>query len=290
MAMDIRFEQVNFTYQPNSPFEQRVLFDIDLTIKEGSYTALVGHTGSGKSTLLQHLNALLKPTAGLVEIGERRITPETNNKNLKPLRKKVGIVFQFPESQLFEETVAKDIAFGPKNFGASEEEAQALAREYIQLVGLDESYLERSPFDLSGGQMRRVAIAGVLSMEPEVLVLDEPTAGLDPQGRKEMMAMFQDLHEKKNITIILVTHLMDDVADFADYVYVLEKGRIIKDGRPKDVFQDVAWLRQKQLGVPTATNFACLLEEKGFSFTELPITVAELADIISIKGGSAHDE
>lgn len=186
------------------------------------------------------MNALLKPTTGTVTIGERVIKPESDNKNLKPLRKKVGIVFQFPESQLFEETVARDIAFGPKNFGISEEEAKGLAQEYIQLVGLDESFLERSPFDLSGGQMRRVAIAGVLAMEPEVLVLDEPTAGLDPQGRKEMMEMFDRLHREKNMTIILVTHLMDDVANYADYVYVLEKGRLVKAGTPSVVFQDTA--------------------------------------------------
>ena len=288
--MDIHFEQVGFTYQPHSPFEQRVLFDIDLEIKEGSYTALVGHTGSGKSTLLQHLNALLKPTTGTVTIGERVIKPETDNKNLKPLRKKVGIVFQFPESQLFEETVARDIAFGPKNFGISEEEAKGLAQEYIQLVGLDESFLERSPFDLSGGQMRRVAIAGVLAMEPEVLVLDEPTAGLDPQGRKEMMEMFDRLHREKNMTIILVTHLMDDVANYADYVYVLEKGRLVKAGTPSVVFQDTAWLQEKQLGVPTATAFAEQLQARGLAFEQLPLTADELADVLVAKGATAHDE
>lgn len=288
--MDIHFEKVNFTYQPKSPFEQRVLFDIDLDIKEGSYTALVGHTGSGKSTLLQHLNALLKPTSGKVWIGDREITPETNNKNLKPIRKKVGIVFQFPEAQLFEETVEKDIAFGPKNFGISEEEAKILAKENLKLVGLEESYLERSPFDLSGGQMRRVAIAGVLAMEPEVLVLDEPTAGLDPQGRKEMMEMFERLHQEKNITIILVTHLMDDIANFADYVYVLEKGKIVKRGTPKEVFQDVAWLQEKQLGVPTAAEFAQRLIAKGITFASLPLTAEALADALLAQGGLAHDE
>ena len=214
--MDIRFKQVDFTYQPNTPFEQRALFDINLTIQDGSYTAIVGHTGSGKSTLLQHLNALVKPTKGQVTIGERVITPETDNKNLKPIRKKVGIVFQFPEAQLFEETVERDIAFGPKNFGVSDEEAKKLAKKMLDLVGLDEKYLQHSPFELSGGQMRRVAIAGVLAMEPEVLVLDEPTAGLDPKGRKEMMEMFSRLHKEHNMTIVLVTHLMDDVRRSCD--------------------------------------------------------------------------
>lgn len=285
MAVDIRFEQVDFTYQPNSPFEQRVLHEMNLTIKEGSYTALVGHTGSGKSTLLQHLNALLKPTAGKVFIGDRVITPETNNKNLKPIRQKVGIVFQFPEAQLFEETVERDIAFGPKNFGVSEESANQLAAKTLKMVGLDESYLARSPFDLSGGQMRRVAIAGVLAMEPEILVLDEPTAGLDPQGRKEMMEMFHRLHQENKITIVLVTHLMDDVADYADFVYVLEKGRLVKEGSPREVFQDVEWLHDRQLGVPTATAFAQKLVDRGFQFATLPLTSEELATALIAKGG-----
>ncbi|WP_170924806.1 energy-coupling factor ABC transporter ATP-binding protein [Candidatus Enterococcus clewellii] len=281
--MDIRFEQVDFTYQPNTPFEQRALFDIDLLIKDGSYSAIVGHTGSGKSTLLQHLNALVKPTKGTVSIGDRVITPETDNKNLKPLRKKVGIVFQFPEAQLFEETVAKDIAFGPQNFGASADEGRKLAEEMLKLVGLDESYLERSPFELSGGQMRRVAIAGVLAMEPEVLVLDEPTAGLDPQGRKEMMEMFWQLHKERGMTIVLVTHLMDDVANYADQVFVLEKGHVVKTGKPNEVFQDTQWLKDRQLGVPTAAEFAERLAAKGFVMSELPLTANQLADLILSK-------
>lgn len=290
--MDIRFEQVDFTYQPNSPFEQRVLFDINLEIPSNSYTAIVGHTGSGKSTLLQHLNALLKPTAGKVRIGDRVITPETDNKNLKPIRKKVGIVFQFPESQLFDETVGQDIAFGPKNFGVSDEEATKLAKEMLDLVGLDESYMDRSPFDLSGGQMRRVAIAGVLAMEPEVVILDEPTAGLDPRGRKDIMEMFYRLHKEKGINIILVTHLMDDVAEYADYMVVLEKGKIHKQGKPREIFEDVDWLKEKQLGVPTATDFAFELMKKGMTFSQLPLTASELADELvgSLKVGAQDDE
>lgn len=290
--MDIKFEQVDFTYQPHSPFEQRVLFDINLEIPSNSYTAIVGHTGSGKSTLLQHLNALLKPTKGQVTIGDRVITPETDNKNLKPIRKKVGIVFQFPESQLFDETVGQDIAFGPKNFGVSDEEAEKLAREMLDLVGLDESYMDRSPFDLSGGQMRRVAIAGVLAMEPEVVILDEPTAGLDPRGRKDIMEMFYRLHKEKGINIILVTHLMDDVAEYADYMVVLEKGKIHKKGVPREIFEDVEWLKEKQLGVPTATDFAFELMKKGYEFSQLPLTADELADELtsSLKVGGQHDE
>ncbi len=294
--MDIQFEKVSYTYQPKTPFQQKALYDIDLKIKDGSYTAIVGHTGSGKSTLLQHLNALVKPTEGMVRIGDRKIFPETNNKNLKTIRKEVGIVFQFPEAQLFEETVAKDIAFGPKNFGVSEEEAFQLAKEKLALVGLDDSYLERSPFELSGGQMRRVAIAGVLALEPSVLVLDEPTAGLDPSGRKEMMAMFQRLHKEKKLTIVLVTHLMDDVADYADYVLVLEKGHVVKQGTPDVVFQDIDWLKEKQLGVPTAAAFARKLSAKGFYFEKQPLTPEALADeIVKVlprakKAGDKDDE
>lgn len=274
--MDIQFEKVGYTYQPQTPFEQRALYDIDLKITAQSYTALIGHTGSGKSTLLQHLNALLKPTSGKVLIGERVIVPESKNKNLKEIRKHVGIVFQFPEAQLFEETVEKDIMFGPKNFGVSDTEAKEIAREMIQLVGLDESYLERSPFELSGGQMRRVAIAGVLAMKPEILVLDEPTAGLDPKGRKEMLELFHELHQKHQQTIVLVTHQMDDVAEYAEQVFVLEKGEIVKMGTPREVFQDVAWLESKQLGVPTATAFAFKLQQKGMQFTHIPLTLEEL--------------
>lgn len=262
MAMDITFEKVGYTYQKGTPFQNRALYDIDLHIKEGSFTALVGHTGSGKSTVLQHLNALMKPSEGTVTIGDRVITSQSNNKNLKSIRKKVGIVFQFPESQLFEESVAKDIAFGPKNFGASEEEGIELAKRMLPIVGLDESYMERSPFDLSGGQMRRVAIAGVLAMEPEVLVLDEPTAGLDPQGRKEMMDMFYQLYRTQGLTIILVTHQMDDVANYADHMVVLEKGTVIKEGAPQEVFKDAPWLESKQLGVPAAVSFGSLLSQK----------------------------
>ncbi|MGX7418959.1 energy-coupling factor ABC transporter ATP-binding protein [Carnobacterium gallinarum] len=282
--MDITFKEVGFTYQKGTPFQNRALYDIDLAIKSGSFTALVGHTGSGKSTILQHLNALMKPTEGTVTIGDRIITPETNNKNLKDIRKKVGIVFQFPEAQLFEETIAKDIAFGPQNFGVAEKDALELAKEMLDLVGLDETYMERSPFDLSGGQMRRVAIAGVLAMEPEVLVLDEPTAGLDPKGRRDMMEMFYQLYKTKGLTIVLVTHQMDDVADFADQMIVLEGGTIVKQGLPKDIFKEAAWLEEKQLGVPTAVSFSNKFSEKtGIDLGELPLTTDDLADLLVAK-------
>ncbi|MFD1430672.1 energy-coupling factor ABC transporter ATP-binding protein [Lacticaseibacillus mingshuiensis] len=288
--MDITFDHVSFTYQAGTPFAGEGLRDVSTTISDHSYTAIIGHTGSGKSTLLQHLNALLKPTSGSVTIGDRVITAETNNKNLKPLRQKVGMVFQFAENQLFEQTVAKDIAFGPKNFGASDDEAAALAKQMVTLVGLPEEVLTQSPFDLSGGQMRRVAIAGVLAMQPQVLVLDEPTAGLDPAGRRDMMTMFERLHETQGLTIVLVTHQMDDVADFADHVLVMDQGALIKEGSPREIFADPDWLRAHQLGLPKATAMAEQLMAKGFRFDPLPLTSDELADQLLPQIGGAHHE
>ena len=285
MAMDIRFKQVGFAYQAGTPFEMRALHDVTFSVKDGSYVAIIGHTGSGKSTILQHLNALLKPTEGLVELGDKTIDSTTGNKDLKPLRKKVGIVFQFPEAQLFEETVEKDITFGPKNFGVSEEEALKIAAEVVKTVGLPEEVLKKSPFDLSGGQMRRVAIAGVLAMKPEVLVLDEPTAGLDPKGRLEMMEMFYKLNKEQNMTIVLVTHQMNDVSDYADHVIVIESGNVVKEGSPKEVFSDASWLLEKQLGVPTTLAFVEKLKEKGWSTDKMPLTLDELANAILEERG-----
>ena len=285
MAMDIRFKQVGFAYQAGTPFEMRALHDVTFSVKDGSYVAIIGHTGSGKSTILQHLNALLKPTEGIVELGDKIIDSTTGNKDLKPLRKKVGIVFQFPEAQLFEETVEKDIAFGPKNFGVSKEEALNIAAEVVKTVGLPEEVLKKSPFDLSGGQMRRVAIAGVLAMKPEVLVLDEPTAGLDPKGRLEMMEMFYKLNKEQKMTIVLVTHQMNDVSDYADHVIVIESGNVVKEGSPKEVFSDASWLLEKQLGVPTTLAFVEKLKEKGWLTDKMPLTLDELADAILEERG-----
>ena len=275
----IKFDKVNFTYQPNTPFASRALFDINLEVEEGRYTALIGHTGSGKSTLLQHLNGLLQPTEGKVNIDDIVIQASSKQKEIKPARKKVGVVFQFPESQLFEETVLKDVAFGPQNFGVSQEEALKIAREKLELVGLAEKNFEKSPFELSGGQMRRVAIAGILAMEPKVLVLDEPTAGLDPKARIEMMALFSLLLQKGQ-TVVLVTHNMDDVAEYADKVYLLEKGRVISSGTPQDVFQNVDFLTQHELGVPKTTEFAVKLEQRGIAFDRLPIKRQELIQVL----------
>lgn len=283
MALDIHFEKVKQVYQPNSPFKFRALTDITLTIPEGNITAFIGHTGSGKSTLLQHLNALMKPTNGFVKIGEKKILPQTKDKNLKTVRKKVGMVFQFPESQLFEETIIKDVAFGPQNFGLSKQEAEKKAAEALRHVDIAENLWNHSPFELSGGQMRRVAIAGVLAMSPEVLVLDEPTTGLDPKGRCEIMEIFQHLHQEKNVSLILVTHLMDHVAQFADFVHILEKGKIIKSGTPAEVFANTAWLKEKQLSLPNAALLSLKLQKKGILLNPLPLTMEKLVEELTQK-------
>ena len=278
--MGIALENVSFTYQEGTPLASTALSDVSLTIEDGSYTTLIGHTGSGKSTILQLLNGLLVPSQGSVRVFDTLITSTSKNKDIRQIRKQVGLVFQFAENQIFEETVLKDVAFGPQNFGVSEEDAEQIAREKLALVGIDESLLNRSPFELSGGQMRRVAIAGILAMEPAVLVLDEPTAGLDPLGRKELMNLFRKLHQS-GMTIVLVTHLMDDVAEYANQVYVMEKGRLVKGGKPSDVFQDVVFMEEVQLGVPKITAFCKRLADRGVSFKRLPIKIEEFKESLN---------
>lgn len=278
--MGIALENVSFTYQEGTPLASAALSDVSLTIEDGSYTALIGHTGSGKSTILQLLNGLLVPSQGSVLVFDTLVTSTSKNKDIRQIRKQVGLVFQFAENQIFEETVLKDVAFGPQNFGVSEEDAEQIAREKLALVGIDESLFDRSPFELSGGQMRRVAIAGILAMEPAILVLDEPTAGLDPLGRKELMTLFKKLHQS-GMTIVLVTHLMDDVAEYANQVYVMEKGRLVKGGRPSDVFQDVVFMEEVQLGVPKITAFCKRLADRGVSFKRLPIKIEEFKESIN---------
>lgn len=278
--MGIALENVNFTYQEGTPLASAALSDVSLTIEDGSYTALIGHTGSGKSTILQLLNGLLVPSQGSVRVFDTLITSTSKNKDIRQIRKQVGLVFQFAENQIFEETVLKDVAFGPQNFGVSEEDAVKTEREKLALVGIDESLFDRSPFELSGGQMRRVAIAGILAMEPAILVLDEPTAGLDPLGRKELMTLFKKLHQS-GMTIVLVTHLMDDVAEYANQVYVMEKGRLVKGGKPSDVFQDVVFMEEVQLGVPKITAFCKRLADRGVSFKRLPIKIEEFKESLN---------
>ncbi|MCH6269543.1 MULTISPECIES: energy-coupling factor ABC transporter ATP-binding protein [Neobacillus] len=280
--MDISLKSVEYRYQANTPFERLAISEVSIDIPSGTYLALIGHTGSGKSTVLQHLNALLQPTEGTVLIGSQEIKAHQKNKNLKAVRQKVGIVFQFPEHQLFEETVEKDIIFGPMNFGVSESEAKKRARVALKQVGLGEEILEKSPFDLSGGQMRRVAIAGVLAMGPDVIVLDEPTAGLDPRGRKEIMDMFYSLHKERGLSTILVTHSMEDAARYADQIVIMQQGRVAKKGTPEEIFSETAELIQMGLDVPEVVRFQLKLEEKLDSkLDKIYLSIEELSAAIS---------
>jgi energy-coupling factor transport system ATP-binding protein len=280
--MDILLQHVEYRYQANTPFESLAIQDVSIDIPAGTYMAIIGHTGSGKSTVLQHLNALLQPTEGMVVIGEREIKAKQKNKNLKQIRQKVGIVFQFPEHQLFEETVEKDIIFGPMNFGVSEEEAKKRARIALNQVGMQEDILDKSPFDLSGGQMRRVAIAGVLAMEPDVIVLDEPTAGLDPRGRKEIMDMFYSLHKDRGLSTILVTHSMEDAARYADQIVIMQNGKVVKKGTPEEIFSSPKELVQMGLDVPEVVRFQLKLEEKmGRKLGKIYLSIEQLSAAVS---------
>lgn len=280
--MDIKLREVEYRYAAGTPFERLAITDVSFHIPSGEYVAIIGHTGSGKSTVLQHLNVLLKPLKGEIEIGRRTIVAGRKEKNLKDVRRRVGIVFQFPEHQLFEETVEKDICFGPLNFGVPMEQAKKRAREAVQLVGLPENVLERSPFELSGGQMRRVAIAGVLAMKPDVLVLDEPTAGLDPRGRHDMMEMFSSLQKKNGLTCVLVTHSMEDAARYADRIVMMHKGRVYKTGTPHDIFSDRDSLTAIGLDVPETVRFQRLMEAQlGRPLSRLCLTPEELAEELS---------
>lgn len=280
--MDIALHQVGYLYAKDTPFEKRALQGVNATIHSGSYTAIIGHTGSGKSTLLMHLNGLLKPSEGVVKIGETTVEAGTKTKGLKEVRRHVGIVFQFPEHQLFEETVVKDIMFGPMNFGVPEEEARKRALELITLLGLPEDVAEKSPFDLSGGQMRRVAIAGVLAFKPDVLVLDEPTAGLDPRGRKDIMDLFQLLHEQENLTTILVTHSMEDAARYADNIIVMSEGTSVMTGTPEDIFGNEEELSTYRLGLPRSVKFQRDFEKiSGQTLPNLALTEEKLTEMIA---------
>jgi energy-coupling factor transport system ATP-binding protein len=286
--MDISLKNVEYRYQADSPFERLAISDVSIDVPSGTYLAVIGHTGSGKSTVLQHLNALLKPTKGSVLIGSREIKAGRKEKNLKGVREKVGIVFQFPEHQLFEETVEKDIMFGPMNFGVTEKEAKARARAAINLVGLPEEILEKSPFDLSGGQMRRVAIAGVLAMEPEVIVLDEPTAGLDPRGRKEIMDLFYSLHKKRNLSTVLVTHSMEDAARYADDIVVMHQGKVFTKGTPDQIFSNPKALMELGLDVPEVVGLQLKIEEAfNTKFSKISLSENELAEMVAefMEGG-----
>ncbi|WP_033827262.1 energy-coupling factor ABC transporter ATP-binding protein [Bacillus andreraoultii] len=279
--MEINTRNLGFTYQKGTPFEKLALHDINISLPSHSYTAVIGHTGSGKSTLLQHLNGLLRPTEGEIQIGDKTITSEQKVKGLKAIRQRVGIVFQFPEHQLFEESVERDICFGPLNFGATEDAAKRRAKEAIKLVGLSEELLNKSPFDLSGGQMRRVAIAGVLAMQPDILVLDEPTAGLDPRGRIEIMDMFYRLYKEQGISIVLVTHSMEDASKYADSIVIMHRGTVYKKGTPREIFLSPTELIKLGLDVPESVRFQLKLEEKlGQTIGKPSLSIDELTENI----------
>ncbi|WP_297818135.1 energy-coupling factor transporter ATPase [uncultured Lactobacillus sp.] len=280
--MSIEFKNVNYIYNQGTPFEYQGLKDISFNLTDGNFIAIIGHTGSGKSTLLQHFDALLKPTSGEIKLAGFDITSKTTNKNLKSLRKKVGIVFQFPENQLFAETILKDAMFGPLNFGMDADLAEKNAKKWLKRLGIKEELYEQSPFDLSGGQMRRVAIAGVLAYEPEILCLDEPAAGLDPVGRKEIMSIFKE-YQKNGHTVILITHEMDDVAQYADDVLVLQQAKLIKHTTVADLFENPEWLAEHYLNQPHAARFAQTLKQNGFKLKQTPLTIEQLAKSISKK-------
>lgn len=279
--MPIKFEQVSHIYSDGTPFRYVALENVNLELKEGSFTAVIGKTGSGKSTLIQHLNALLLPTSGTVYVNERTIHAGDEPKGLKPLRKEVGLVFQFPEYQLFEETVLKDVAFGPKNFGASPAEADTKARAALALVGLDKKYEERSPLELSGGQKRRVAIAGILAMDPSILVLDEPTAGLDPRGAAAMMQLFRDLNQKQHKTVIMVTHDMEQVFSYCDDVVVMENGAAKVHMPVKEFFRDSSLCNELGILPPAIIRLRDALREKGFVIGDEVRTKSALAKAVA---------
>lgn len=282
----IKAENVNYIYQQGMPFERQALYDVNIEIEDGSLVALIGHTGSGKSTLIQHFNALVKPTSGKIIINGIDVTAP--KADLRLVRKTVGLVFQYPEHQLFEETVYKDIAFGPKNMGFSDEEIDKRVRESAALVGLKEKHLTRSPFDLSGGQKRRVAIAGVLAMNPKVLILDEPTAGLDPKGRDEILATIKKLHEEnKEMIIIFVSHSMEDVAKTAERVIVMNDGHVEMQGTVAEVFAQAEHLQKIGLNVPQVTLLTDKLRLADYDLPEHIYTVKYAADAIKklIGGG-----
>lgn len=261
MAAIIKVDNLTHIYQAGTVMQSYAIKDISFEIEEGSFTGLIGHTGSGKSTLIQHLNGLIRPSSGTVFFKGEDVFAEPYS--LKSLRSRVGLVFQYPEYQLFEEDVIKDVMYGPKNMGLSDEEAREKAVEALKLAGMNEELYERSPFELSGGQKRRAAIAGVLSMEPEVLILDEPTAGLDPHGRDEILETIDKLHRERGITIILVSHSMDDIAKYADRLLVLDKGELKYNDVPKSVFREYKELEKMGLSAPQLTYLAADLIKSG---------------------------
>lgn len=276
--MSIIFDHVSFRYDTGKKDEKRALDDISFTIRDHDFVGIIGHTGSGKSTLIQHMNGLLLPEEGAVYFNGEDITDRKYNRN--ELRKKIGLVFQYPESQLFSSTVIEDVKFGPKNMGLEPLQVDLRAFEALKLVGIEDDLLDASPFELSGGQKRRVAIAGVLAMQPEVLIMDEPTAGLDPKGREELYGMLQKLHREKKLTIIVVSHSMEDMAKYADRLIVMNQGKVLAQGTPKEVFRYVDELETVGLSAPVATRIIEELKKRNHRIDGNAVTVEEAADLI----------
>ena len=288
--MSIKTENLTHIYMPKSPFEKVALDNVSVEIKDGDFVALIGHTGSGKSTLIQHFNGLLEASSGKIIVDGIDITDK--NVKLTDIRKKVGLVFQYPEYQIFEETIAKDIEFGPRNLGLSEEEITERVKKSMEMVGLDyETYKDRSPFDLSGGQKRRVAIAGVIAMEPTTLILDEPTAGLDPKGRDDILGQIKKLHNDYNMTVIIVSHSMEDVANIAERIIVMNHGKVALQGTPAEVFKQVDTLESIGLAVPQVTYLIRELRAKGFDISDSIFTIEEAKQaILSIFASNSIKE
>ncbi|MCI6675710.1 MAG: energy-coupling factor transporter ATPase [Clostridiales bacterium] len=271
--MSIKLEHIHYIYEADTAFPVHATDDVSLEIQDGEFIALIGHTGSGKSTLIQHMNGLIRPTSGVIYYNGKNIADE--DFSMKELRSKVGLVFQYPEHQLFEIDVFADVCFGPKNLGLPKEEIEQRAKDALKMVGMDESYYTQSPFELSGGQKRRVAIAGVLAMKPEVLILDEPTAGLDPRGRDEILDQIAELHKKSHMTIILVSHSMEDVARYAQRLIVMNKGKVVFDAAPAEVFRQYKQLEAIGLAAPQVTYIAHALKEHGFEINTDVTTIEE---------------
>ena len=276
--MSIALEHVNYVYSPGTAYEKHALKDVSFEIEQGKFVGIIGHTGSGKSTLIQHLNGLVRATSGKILYDGQNIYEE--GYDMRALRSRVGLVFQYPEYQLFEADVLSDVCFGPKNQGLSREECEKCAREALELVGFPEKYYSQSPFELSGGQKRRVAIAGILAMHPKVLVLDEPTAGLDPKGRDEILDQIQHLHRETGMTVILVSHSMEDIANYVDRIIVMNRGEKMLDGTPKEVFSHYKELEKVGLAAPQVTYVMHDLKERGFHVSTDATTIPEAADEI----------
>ena len=284
--MPIEIKHLDHIYMPGSPFETKALDNVTLTIGDGEFVGLIGHTGSGKSTLVQHLNGLMKPDHGSVIVDGMDVSDK--NTDLREIRRRVGLVFQYPEHQLFEETVRKDVSFGPRNLGCSEQEIEERVVKACHQVGLSDEKLDISPFDLSGGNKRRVAIAGVLAMRPRVLVLDEPTAGLDPRGRNELLELIRRLHDEEGNTIVMVSHSMDDISALAQRIIVMNEGRVAMDGTPREVFAHPQELVDMHLGVPAAAQLAMELKKRGYNLPDNVYTLDEMRSLILAMPDRAH--